>query len=230
MNDNVLTDPERKRVRDRRPNIEFPWPVALFLVLTGTGSPSRAVPSSRFRGLSLLSSAQLAQTSVFLDTFIRGASSPGLATALIVTKTALRKMLEITRREEFSASHRLHNPQLSDEQNVELYGPCNNLHGHGHNYALEVCVRGEVPESGMVMDLNVLQQILAEEVVSRLDHKHLNHDVDFLHGLVTTAENIAVAIFEQIEPRINAYEGSELSCVRVFEIAANFVEYRGAKS
>ena len=82
----------------------------------------------------------------------------------------------------------------------------------------------------MVMDLNVLQQILAEEVVSRLDHKHLNHDVDFLQGLVTTAENIAIAIFERIEPRINAYEGSELSCVRVFESAANFVEYRGAIS
>ena len=71
--------------------------------------------------------------------------------APIVTRTAVKKMLEITRREEFSASHRLHNPELSDEENVGLYGPCNNLYGHGHNYALEVCVRGEVPESGMVM-------------------------------------------------------------------------------
>ncbi len=148
----------------------------------------------------------------------------------LVTKTAVKKMVEITRREEFSASHRLHDPDLTDEENVELYGACNNLYGHGHNYALEVCVRGEVPQSGMVMDLNVLQGILGEEVVSRLDHKHLNHDVDFLGGVVTTAENIAIAIYERIEPRINAHEGCELSCVRVFESAANFVEYRGISS
>ena len=148
----------------------------------------------------------------------------------LVTKTAVKKMVEITRREEFSASHRLHDPNLSDEENVELYGACNNLYGHGHNYALEVCVRGEVPQSGMVVDLNVLQGILGEEVVSRLDHKHLNHDVDFLGGVVTTAENIAIAIYERIEPRINAHEGCELSCVRVFESAANFVEYRGISS
>ena len=147
-----------------------------------------------------------------------------------MTKIAAQQIVEITRREEFSAAHRLHNPDLSDEENVELYGACNNFYGHGHNYALEVCVRGEVPLSGMVMDLNVLQGILAKEIVSRLDHKHLNHDVDFLEGLVTTAENIAIAIHGRLEPLINAYEGCELSCVRVFESAANFVEYRGVSS
>ena len=136
------------------------------------------------------------------------------------------RRVEITRREEFSASHRLHDPSLSDEENVALYGPCNNLHGHGHNYALEVCLIGEVPQSGMVMDLNVLQGILCEEIISKVDHKHLNHDVDFLQGLVTTAENLAIAFYKRLEPRINDHPGCELSCVRVYESAANFAEYR----
>ena len=144
--------------------------------------------------------------------------------------TTTKRTVEITRREEFSASHRLHDPSLSDEENVALYGACNNLYGHGHNYALEVCVSGEVPTSGMVMDLNVLQGILAEEIISRVDHKHLNHDVDFLEGRVTTAENLAVAFFERLELRINDHPGCALSCVRVYESASNFVEYRGADS
>jgi len=138
--------------------------------------------------------------------------------------------LEITRREEFSASHRLHDPSLSDEENVALYGPCNNLHGHGHNYSVEVSITGEIPASGMVMDLNVLQGILCEEIVSRVDHKHLNHDVDFLEGIVTTAENLAVAFFERLEARINDHPGCALSGVRVYESAANFAEYRGGTS
>ena len=138
--------------------------------------------------------------------------------------------VEITRREEFSASHRLHDPTLSDEENVALYGPCNNLHGHGHNYAVEVSVIGEIPASGMVMDLNVLQGVLHEEITSRVDHKHLNHDVDFLEGLVTTAENLAVAFFERLEARINDHPGCTLMSVRVYESAANSAEYRGGAS
>jgi len=137
------------------------------------------------------------------------------------------RTVEITRREEFSASHRLHDPALSDEENVALYGPCNNPHGHGHNYAVEVSVTGEVPASGMVMDLNVLQGILCEEITSCVDHKHLNHDVNFLEGLVTTAENLAVAFFGRLEARINDHPGCTLSSVRVYESAANFAEYRG---
>ena len=140
------------------------------------------------------------------------------------------RTLEITRREEFSAAHRLHDRALSDDENIALYGPCNNLHGHGHNYAVEVSVRGEVPASGMVMDLNVLHGILHEEIITCVDHKHLNHDVDFLEGLVTTAENLAVAFFERLEARINDQPGCTLSGVRVYESAANFAEYRGEPS
>jgi 6-pyruvoyltetrahydropterin/6-carboxytetrahydropterin synthase len=147
-----------------------------------------------------------------------------------VSKEPMTRTVEITRREEFSASHRLHDPALSDAENVALYGPCNNPHGHGHNYAIEVSLTGEVPQSGMVMDLNVLHGILHEEITTRVDHKHLNHDVDFLEGLVTTAENLAVAFFERLEVRINDHPGCTLSSVRVYESAANFAEYRGASS
>ena len=140
------------------------------------------------------------------------------------------RTVEITRREEFSASHRLHDSALSEEENAALYGPCNNLHGHGHNYAVEVRLTGEIPQSGMVMDLNVLQGILREEITTCVDHRHLNHDVDFLDGIVTTAENLAVAFFERLETRINDHPGCTLSSVRVYESAANFAEYCGESS
>jgi len=136
--------------------------------------------------------------------------------------------VEITRREEFSASHRLHNPALSDADNRTVFGICNNLYGHGHNYAFEVTLGGPVPVmSGMVMDLNILMRILKTEIVEQVDHKHLNHDVAWLQGRVTTAENIAVAIWERIAPHLAQHPGSKLVKVRVFESRDNFVEYRG---
>jgi 6-pyruvoyltetrahydropterin/6-carboxytetrahydropterin synthase len=136
--------------------------------------------------------------------------------------------VEITRREEFSAAHRLHNPALSEAENLALFGICNNLYGHGHNYAFEVTLGGPVPAmSGMVMDLNVLMGILKAEVVQQLDHKHLNHDVPWLAGRVTTAENLAVAIWERVAPQLARHAGAQLIKVRVFESRDNFVEYRG---
>ena len=108
--------------------------------------------------------------------------------------------IEITRREEFSAAHRLHNPALSDAQNRTLYGVCNNAHGHGHNYELEVTVRGRIDaETGMVMNLTDLMTMLRERIISRLDHKNLNHDVSFLRGVVPTAENVVVGIWKEID-------------------------------
>lgn len=137
-------------------------------------------------------------------------------------------IVEITRREEFSAAHRLHNPALSDAENRRLYGVCNNANGHGHNYAFEVTVRGPVPSgTGMVMDLNRLMVLLREEIVDPVDHKHLNHDVPFLAGIIPTAENVAVAFWKRIEPRINAFEGCRLCRVRVYESRNNFVDYCG---
>ena len=134
--------------------------------------------------------------------------------------------VEITRREEFSAAHRLHNPELGAEENRRLYGPCNC--DHGHNYALEVTVRGAVPRNtGMVLDLNRLMEILREEIVSQVDHKHLNRDVAWLTGVIPTAENVAVAFWKRLEPRLRGFEGCRLHRVRVCESRNNFVDYLG---
>lgn len=137
-------------------------------------------------------------------------------------------IVEITRREEFSAAHRLHNPAFSPEENRRLYGVCNNENGHGHNYAFEVTVRGPVPRAtGMVMDLNQLMVVLREEIVAHVDHKHLNHDVPFLSGIIPTAENVAVAFWRRIEPHLKRFDGCRLHRVRVYESRNNFVDYFG---
>ena len=136
--------------------------------------------------------------------------------------------VEITRREEFAAAHRLHNPALSDEDNARIFGICNNLNGHGHNYELEVTIRGEVPkETGMVMNLLDLRRLLQETVLSDLDHKNLDLDVPYLRGTITTAENLAVAIWERLEPELQAFEGCRLHRIRLYESRNNLVEYRG---
>lgn len=135
------------------------------------------------------------------------------------------RTVEITRREEFSAAHRLHDPRLSAEENRRVFGMCNDE--HGHNYAVEVTVRGAVHETGMVMDLNRLMVILREEIVSQVDHKHLNKDVSWLQGRIPTAENVAVAFWERLEPRLRDYEGSRLQRIRIYESRNNFVDYLG---
>ena len=134
--------------------------------------------------------------------------------------------VEITRREEFSASHRLHNPSLGEEENRRLYGVCNNPNGHGRSPPARSC--GRVPKAtGMVMDLNRLMVILREELISEVDHKHLNHDVPFLAGIIPTAENVAVAFWRRLEPHLGGFEGCRLHRVRVCESRNNFVDYYG---
>src|SRR5262245_22530037 len=139
-----------------------------------------------------------------------------------------RAVVEITRREEFSASHRLHNPALSAEENRRLYGICNNPNGHGHNYEVEVTVRGEVPgRTGMVMNLTDLMRILHERLLRRDDHKHLNLDVPVLAEVNPTAENVAIALWHQIEPELRPFEGCRLHRIRLFESRNNYVEFLG---
>ncbi|MCB9914715.1 MAG: 6-carboxytetrahydropterin synthase [Planctomycetes bacterium] len=135
--------------------------------------------------------------------------------------------LELTHRQEFSAAHRLHDPALSDEENRRLYGPCNNPRGHGHNYEYEVTVRGPVPRSGMILDLNVLTVIMREEIFAHVDHKHLDHDVPFLQGRISTAENLCIAFWERLAPRLAGYDGCALHRIRVYETRGSFVDYYG---
>ncbi|MBZ0213991.1 MAG: 6-carboxytetrahydropterin synthase [Nitrospirae bacterium] len=131
--------------------------------------------------------------------------------------------MSLTRTYEFAASHRLHSPHLSDEENVRAYGKCNHVHGHGHNYVLEVTVSGEPdPASGMLVDLDHLDAVVEREVVDRYDHRNLDVDVEELRGRVTTSENVAKAIFD----RLDASLGRSLSRVRLLETARNAFEVR----
>jgi 6-pyruvoyltetrahydropterin/6-carboxytetrahydropterin synthase len=134
-------------------------------------------------------------------------------------------MVFVTRKSEFSASHRLYNPVWSEEKNAQVFGICNNPNGHGHNYQIEVTVSGEPPaDTGMVIDLKKLADILDKEIVQRVDHRHLNLDVDFLQGIIPTAENMAIAFWNILERRIP--EG-KLYSIKLYESDTNFVEYRG---
>ena len=134
-------------------------------------------------------------------------------------------MVYVTRKAYLSSSHRLYNPSWSDSRNQEVFGKCNNPRGHGHNYEVEVTVAGDPPsETGMVIDLKKLADILEEEIVERVDHKHLNEDVDFLLGIIPTAENMAIQFWKILSPKIK--EGRLVS-IKLYESNNNFVEYRG---
>jgi 6-pyruvoyltetrahydropterin/6-carboxytetrahydropterin synthase len=134
-------------------------------------------------------------------------------------------IVRVTRRLHFSAGHRLHNPDLSETENREVYGLCNNPSGHGHNYGLEVTLAGKVdPTTGYVYDLKRLKRLVDEIVVRDVDHANLNVDVPWLTGIVPTAENLAVAIWRRLEGELP--EGM-LERVVVQESERNQAEYRG---
>jgi 6-pyruvoyltetrahydropterin/6-carboxytetrahydropterin synthase len=103
----------------------------------------------------------------------------------------------------FSAAHRLHNPEFDAEWNRRTYDKCDNPGGHGHNYSIQVSVRGTIdPQTGMVIDLKKLKEIVNERVIDRVDHRNLNEDIDFLRGIIPTAENLARAFWTQLLPAI----------------------------
>jgi 6-pyruvoyltetrahydropterin/6-carboxytetrahydropterin synthase len=131
----------------------------------------------------------------------------------------------LTRRETFAAAHRLFKPELSDKENFELFGKCSNPNWHGHNYTLEVTVVGEVnPETGFVIDIKKLKEIIHKSVISKVDHKNLNLDTDFMKGIIPTSENITVAIWKQLADEIR---GGELYSVKLYETENNYFEYKG---
>ncbi|MFN8155547.1 MAG: 6-carboxytetrahydropterin synthase [Bacteroidia bacterium] len=136
-------------------------------------------------------------------------------------------MIYITRRERFNAAHKLYKEGWSDTKNLEVFGKCSNPNWHGHNYDLFVTVKGEInPETGFVIDLKFLSQLIKERVIDQLDHKNINLDVDFMKGRMASTEVLAVAIWEQLEAPIRE-EGCALHSVRVYETENNFVEYLG---
>jgi 6-pyruvoyltetrahydropterin/6-carboxytetrahydropterin synthase len=134
-------------------------------------------------------------------------------------------MVYLTRRVTFSSAHRLWSNYLSEEENYAIYDKCANRNGHGHNYTLEVTVRGR-PDSqtGMVLNLTEMKRITNEQVVNWVDHKHLNHDVPWLEGTIPTAEMLVVRFWERLEPHFPAgllYE------VKLYETENNIAIYRG---
>ena len=136
-------------------------------------------------------------------------------------------MVFITRKERFSAAHKLFKPEWDDQKNLEVFGKCSNPNWHGHNYELYVTVKGEPdPETGFVMDLKHLSKVLREKVVDLLDHRNINLDVWFMKGKIPSTEVLAIAIWDQIEPEIRA-AGCSLHAVKLFETENNFVEYFG---
>ncbi len=131
----------------------------------------------------------------------------------------------LSRRATFSASHRLHSREMSDEENRELFGKCNHPNGHGHNYTVEVIVRGEVdPRSGIVMNLADLKSILQDAVLDDFDHRNLNVDLPDFEDVNPTAENIAIAIWRRLEPCL---PDGLLHEIRLHETENNLVIYRG---
>ena len=125
----------------------------------------------------------------------------------------------------FEAAHRLHNPDESDDWNQRVYGKCNNPHGHGHNYVLEVSVDGEPdPTTGYLIDMKDLKDVIRRTVVDDVDHRHLNIEVPWLAGVIPTSENLARVFFDRIEPELP--EDVRLAAVTIHETDRNSATYR----
>lgn len=139
-------------------------------------------------------------------------------------------MIYVSRKEHFNAAHKLFNPSWTKEKNEEVFGPCANENWHGHNFELIVTVKGNPnPETGFVIDLKKLSQLIRKEVIAKVDHKNLNLDVDFLKGKMASTEVLAIEFWKILEPAINALEqNAKLHSLKLYETPRNFVEYFGS--
>ena len=139
------------------------------------------------------------------------------------------KTIYITRRETFNAAHKLYQANWTEEENNLVFGKCANKNWHGHNFTLYVTVKG-VPnkDTGFVMNLKKLSEIIKAQVIESLDHKNLNLDVSYLSGIMASTENLAIAIWDRLANEI-ASNGGELAKIKLIETENNFVEYFGGK-
>lgn len=136
-------------------------------------------------------------------------------------------MIYLTRRERFSAAHRMFRQDWTDEKNMEVFGKCSNPRWHGHNYELFVTVKGEISEeTGFIMNVGRLKEIIRARVIDRIDHRNINLEVDFMKGKTATTENLAISIWDELRPFIEK-EGAKLHCVRICETENNSIEYYG---
>jgi 6-pyruvoyltetrahydropterin/6-carboxytetrahydropterin synthase len=155
-----------------------------------------------------------------LDT-IRMYLSPFLS---LEVRSSEMLMVRLSQKFEFSASHRLHNPGLSEEENRRKFGKCNNPHGHGHNYELQVTLSGEPDASGVVIDVPAMERIVAGTVIDRFDHKNLNVEVSEFRDLIPSVENIAMVVYRLLRPRFEQ-ERARLASVTVWETPKTWCEY-----
>ena len=136
-------------------------------------------------------------------------------------------MIYLTRRERFCAAHRMFRKEWSDAENQRIFGKCSNPNWHGHNYILWVTVKGEPSEvHGFVMNINLLKQIILDNVINKIDHKNINLEVEFMKGRIATSENLAIAIWNELNPFIEQ-QGASLYCVKIEETENNSIEYYG---
>jgi 6-pyruvoyltetrahydropterin/6-carboxytetrahydropterin synthase len=136
-------------------------------------------------------------------------------------------MIYITRREVFNAAHRVYREEWTDEKNLEVFGKCSNPQWHGHNYTLYVTIKGNIQDDlGYVADLKSVSKIIQEHIIKKMDHKNINLEVDFMKDRIASTENIAIAIWEELEKPVRKL-GAELHCIKLEETENNFVEYYG---
>jgi 6-pyruvoyltetrahydropterin/6-carboxytetrahydropterin synthase len=134
-------------------------------------------------------------------------------------------MVYLTRKAEFSASHHYHNPEFSAEENQRIFGKCNNPNGHGHNYTLEVTVKGAVDhKTGFVVDLKQLKDVMNREVIEALDHHYLNKEVPEFKNQIPTTENIAIAAWKRLEKKLSV---AKLHRIRVYETPELWADFYG---
>jgi len=136
-------------------------------------------------------------------------------------------MIYVTRRERFSAAHRMYREDWSDEENLRVFGKCSNPNWHGHDYVLYVTVKGEISEEiGYFMNINTLKEIIKEKIIDKVDHKNLNLEVPFMQGRIATSENLAISIWNELKPAIEK-EGALLHCIKIGETENNTIKYYG---
>lgn len=134
-------------------------------------------------------------------------------------------LVYVTRKMHFNAAHKLYNPNWSDEKNIAVFGKCANSNYHGHNFDLYVTVKGVPnPDTGFVMDLKELKNLLEEKIISRLDHRNINLDVDFMQGKLASIENLAKAIWDELLPYLGA---ERLHSIKIYETPRQYVEFYG---
>lgn len=138
-------------------------------------------------------------------------------------------MIHVCRKEHFNAAHKLWNPNWSEEKNKEVFGPCANVNWHGHNFELIVTVKGKPdPETGFVVDLKQLSQLIRKEVIDKVDHKNLNVDVDFMAGKMASCENLVMEFWRILYPEVDKIvKSGGLYKLTLYETPRNFVEYFG---